>query len=240
MILLHQLHFFFGDLCTARALGPQAHTHGQICFSWTISLQPPRIHVHKYTHILTVRAHLVSRMALMNADLLAASTGALLVLMTGAFLGSRVENGGERMQSRGYWGVTESIQQELHVCVNKWPKGGRPAKGRWGHKSLPQDPGAYVPGLASSQKRREVTAISPSQEWVRVLLPLQISQWRMRRRARGTVFVELPPLIPQSVSTARKSMLLFGRAREVMWGEMWMLQRMFFFFFLFFHFKTAA
>lgn len=38
----------------------------------------------------------------MNADLLAASTGALLVLMTGAFLGSRDENGGEGMQSRGY------------------------------------------------------------------------------------------------------------------------------------------
>lgn len=34
------------------------------------------------THLLTAQAHLVSRMALMNADLLAAGTGGLLVLMT--------------------------------------------------------------------------------------------------------------------------------------------------------------
>lgn len=76
-------------------------------------------------------------------------------------------------------------------------EGGRPAKGPGGQRSLPQYPGVYVPGLASSQKRREVTAISPSQEWVRVPLPLRISHWRMRRRARGTVFVELTPLIPR-------------------------------------------
>lgn len=40
-------------------------------------------------------------------------------------------------------------------------EGGRPAKGPWGQTSLPQRPGTYVPSLASSQKRREVTAISP-------------------------------------------------------------------------------
>lgn len=133
---------------------------------------------HMCTHTFSQpHAHLVSRMAVMNADLLAAGTGRLLVLMTGTFLVSQDENG-ERMQNRGshrFYGVTQSIQQELHMCVNKWPKGGWPIKGPGGQERLPRHSASMCQAWLPP-KNREVTAISPIQEWVRVPLPIRISQ----------------------------------------------------------------
>lgn len=76
------------------------------------------------------------------------------------------------------------------------------AKGPWGKKRMPQHPGVYVPGLASSQKCREVTAISPSQEWVRVPLPLCIAvKDEVESMRHGLCRITSPN--PLSVRTAR-------------------------------------
>lgn len=100
VILPPNLHFFLSDLCATQALRAQAHTWPDPLLLKTYNFTAAYTQVHEYTYILTAQAHLVSRMGLMNADLLAAGTGRLLVLMTGAFLGSQDENG-ERMQNRG-------------------------------------------------------------------------------------------------------------------------------------------
>lgn len=77
-------------------------------------------------HILTTQAHLASRMSLMNADLLAAVTGGLLVLMTGALLSSRDENRGKDAEQRQpllLRGNSIHPAGVMCVCVYEWPKG---------------------------------------------------------------------------------------------------------------------
>lgn len=66
----------------------------------------------------------------MNADLLAAVTGGLLVLMTGALLGSRDENRGEDAKQRQplpLKGNSIHLAGATCVCASarvcKWPKG---------------------------------------------------------------------------------------------------------------------